>query len=802
MKTNIKTAKTNRLLLWMILSLMYAGVCESGLSARATNPDLLTKAWSAKWITAPRVSPFDYGVYHFRKRFDVAAKPSSFIVHVTGDNRYQLYVNGERIVWGPARGDLTHWRYETIDIARYLKPGRNVLAAVVWNFGQHAPEAQATNQTGFLLQGDTKAEQVVDTNGSWKCLRNEAYQPLPVTHGEMRGYFVAGPGEEINAEVYPWGWERIDFDDAAWLAAAAGSNGAPRAASDGPNRWMLVPRGIPLMEEKPERLQTLRQSSGVTAPPTFPREPSSFQVPAQTKARLLLDQTYLTTAYPELSLSGGRGAKVSLRYAESLYLPDGGRGQKGHRNEVEGKTFVGYRDTFISDGGAQRTFRPLWWRTYRYIELIVETRDEPLIIEDLRATYTGYPFERRARFDAASERLTKILDLGWRTARLCAHETYMDCPYYEQLQYVGDTRIQALVSIYMTGDARLMRNAIAQVNDSRTAEGATMSRAPTRQQQYIPPFSLWWVGMVHDYWMHQDDPGFVREMLPGVRAVLTFFAAHQSERRVLGQLPWWNFIDWTKDWKGGVPPIGPEGSSAPVNLQLLLAYDWATEMEESLGSKALAAEHRQSAKNLRAAIQETYWDATRKLYADTPDKKNFSQQANALAIIAGLVEGDAARELIARTLADGSLVQCSIYFRHYLHTAVNFAGEGDRYLDLLGEWDAMLTRGLTTWAETADPSRSDCHAWGASPNYELFHTVLGIEPIAPGFKRVRVRPFLGKLTQVSGAIPHPNGEVAVSLALKDGKLAVEVSLPKDITGEFVWQGKTRPLASGRSKFTL
>lgn len=777
---------------------------ESSLATVSKNPDLLTKAWSAKWISSPKASPFEYGVYHFRKTFDLPSKPSTFVIHVTGDNRYQLYVNGERVVWGPARGDLNHWRYETVDIARHLRPGRNVLAAVVWNYAQHAPEAQTTNQTGFLLQGDTKTEQVVDTNDSWKCLRNESYRPLPVTHGEMRGYFVVGPGEEINGGAYPWGWETIDYDDASWPKAAAGSAGAPRDARDGPNRWMLVPRNIPLMEEKPERLQMMRQSSGGAAvPASFPRESVSLKIPAGAKAQLLLDQTYLTTAYPEVILSGGKNAKVSLRYAESLYLTGAKRGEKGNRDQVEGKTFVGYRDVFIADGGARRLYRPLWWRTYRYIELSVETGDEPLTIEDLRGVYTGYPFERRARFDADSERLAKILDVGWRTARLCAHETYMDCPYYEQLQYVGDTRIQGLVSLYMTGDDRLMRNAIAQLNDSRTAEGATMSRAPTRQQQYIPPFSLWWVGMVHDYWMLRDDPAFVREMMPGVRAVLSFFSAHRREGHLLGPLPWWNFIDWTKQWSGGVPPVGPDNTSAPVNLQLLLAYEWAAELEDALGSKATATDYRRAAGELRAAIQSTYWDGTeRMLYADTSDKKNFSQQTNALAVIAGLVKGDDARELVARIIPDVSLVQASIYFKHYLHEAVNVAGEGDRYLDLLGEWDAMLARGLTTWAETADPSRSDCHAWGASPNYELFRTVLGIDSAAPGFRRVRIRPFLGKLTKASGAIPHPRGEIAVSLSLTNNKLTAEVSLPEGVSGEFVWRGAPRALKPGKSSLVF
>ena len=123
---------------------------------------------------------------------------------------------------------------------------------------------------------------------------------------------------------------------------------------------------------------------------------------------------------------------------------------------------------------------------------------------------------------------------------MCAHESYMDCPYYEQLQYVGDTRIQALVSLYMTGDARLMKNAIGHIDASRTSEGATFSRAPSDLQQYIPPFSLWWIGMVHDYWRYVDDPDFVKEMLPGVRSVLDFFRGFQRTDGSLSEMPWWN----------------------------------------------------------------------------------------------------------------------------------------------------------------------------------------------------------------------------------------------------------------------
>jgi len=734
--------------------------------------------WTAQWITVPDAPPSEYGVYHFRRTFQIAARPAAFPVRVTADNRYILYLNGERIGLGPARGDLNHWRYETYDLAAKLVPGPNVLAAVVWNAGIDGPVAQQTNRTGFLLAGPRE----VETGRDWKCIRDEAYSPEDA-RGKVFGYYAAGPTDRVDGARYPWGWEHPGYDDSGWKMPLVIGPGSPREMRDAPNRWMLVERGIPMEELKPER-------------PLRVRGADVKQVPANTTATVLLDQQYLTTGYPELTISGGKGATVTLGYAESLYLP--GTHNKGNRDEIEGKQFAGYQDVFISDGGMQRAYRPLWWRTWRYLQLKVATRDEPLTVERLTAEFTGYPFERKAHLEGGPEELRRILDVGWRTARLCAHETYMDCPYYEQLQYVGDTRIQALVSLYMSGDARLMRNAIELVDSSRTAEGATYSRAPSRLQQYIPPFSLWWIGMVHDYWMYRDDPSFVASMLPGVRAVLAFFGAHQRATGLLDRLPWWNFVDWAAQFRGGDPPGASTGNSSILDLQLLLAHQWAADMEAALGSQAIAQEDRSVASKLHSAIQTEYWDDARRMYADTPAKQSFSQHAQSLAVLARMVEGDAARDLIGRTAADASLTRATIYFRHYLHSAMTAAGEGDRYLDMLGEWRAQLGRGMTTWLESPEPSRSDCHAWGASPNFELFRTVLGIDSAAPGFKKVVVRPFLGKLNHASGAIPHPRGEVSVSLDRRSGTLRGKVMLPQGITGEFDWKGRKQPLHAGEN----
>src|ERR1700677_1951235 len=177
--------------------------------ALPVNPSLLRHGWPASWISCPGIGGRDYGVYHFRRSFALERQPASFIVHVSADNRYRLWVNGRPVCSGPARGDLQHWNFETVDIARYLQPGQNTLAALVWNMGVYAPAAQISNRTAFLVQGDGKEEQVVNTGRNWKVVPDSAYHPCATDIGARLGvYLVIGPGDSVQGAWYPWGWEQ------------------------------------------------------------------------------------------------------------------------------------------------------------------------------------------------------------------------------------------------------------------------------------------------------------------------------------------------------------------------------------------------------------------------------------------------------------------------------------------------------------------------------------------------------------------------------------------------------------------
>jgi alpha-L-rhamnosidase len=162
------------------------------------------------------------------------------------------------------------------------------------------------------------------------------------------------------------------------------------------------------------------------------------------------------------------------------------------------------------------------------------------------------------------------------------------------------------------------------------------------------------------------------------------------------------------------------------------------------------------------------------------------------------VPSQQARSVVEKVITDASLAQSSIYFRAYTNATLRKVGLGDRYLDMLGPWREMLAQGLTTWAEWSGPdARSDCHAWGSSPNYELLRTLAGIESLAPGFRRVRVAPNLAKLEHINATMPHPKGEIRVSLERRrGGKVVADVDLPSGITGNFDWLGRSVALKSG------
>ena len=770
-------------------------------------PQALAGLWKAHWITSPSAPERDPVVLHFRKVIEVPRVPEHFVVHVSADSLFILNVNQREVGRGPARSDLAHWKYETYDLAPFLHSGRNEIAAMVWSLGV-STGAQISDRTAFVLSGDSSEASVANTDNSWEVEEDNGVQTLPTPPDVQRSYYVAEPAERIDGALFDWSWNDATSSRGKWEKAASIGNAIARGSVLQNNNWQLMPDPLPPMQMELTPVGRVVRASGIQPPADFPS--AGFEIPAHANVSLLLDQSHLTTAYPELTVSGGAESTIRLTYAEALV---DSQGVKGNRNEIEGKHIVGIFDEFLPDGSEKRPFMPLAWRTWRYLQLDVTTAGQPLRIENLRSWFTAFPFEERAHFQSDDPVLSQIWQIGWRTARLDAHDTYMDTPYWERMQYIGDTRIQALISYSVAGDDRLARQAIQAFNDSRIADGITRSRYPSSVTQIIPTFSLLWIGMVHDFWQYRGDDAFVKAQIPGTRTVLDWFLDKQRPDGLMGHLNWWPFLDWGKDFAFGMPPEDTDGGSCPITLQYVEALRYGAELESTFGDSTRAQRYPEAESRAVNAIRKLCWNDTYGLIADTPAQKHYSQHANILGVWLDVVPPEQQKDVLTKILSVSDpgftstgpvpeMTKATYYFRFYLARALERAGMGDQYLSLLKPWRDMVALGLTTWAEQPEPTRSDSHAWSAHPNFDFLTIVAGIRPKAPGFSSVSIEPHLGLLRNVVSAVPTPKGMVEVNYVSKNSGMSAEISLPPNVEGGLVWKGKTLKLHPGHQQIIL
>jgi len=772
----------------------------------------MARKWEAQWITSPMSRLKAYEVYHFRRSFRLAETPAGFVVHVSADSRYKLFVNGKMVGLGPARSDLAHWNFDSYDLAPYLQQGDNLVAALVWNQGEWNGLAQHSYRTAFILQGDSAAEAIVNTDERWKVTKDEAYSPVVFKPSDPRlfwQYYVAGALDSVQASAYPWGWEMPGYQDETWDAAKTLGNGTPAGPENG-TMWTLVSRPVAYLENTSHRFAEVRRSDlltprndSLTLPAGFPGPSGPLTIPANSHVFLLLDAKYETTGYPRFRFSGGKDALVRIGYAETLLDVEKDHPYRWHKTDrdvTEGKKFVGVYDVFIADGGGDRLFIPLWMRVFRYVQVEVRTGDKPLLIDDVSYDLSLYPFTNEAAFTSNDSLHRRIFDACLRTIRLASQETYLD-PYYEQMQYIGDTRIQALYAYYHFRDDRLTRNAIRQFDWSRCPEGLTMSRYPSSLPQYTPLYALCWMLMIKDHWMLRDDDAFVRQFIPAMLIVLQWFGEQVNAEGMLGDLPGLDFLD-TFYPRDEILHASKSKGLTPYSLFYVYTVQQLAPFFRYFGKAYESAQQEKIADRVKQTVIRTCFDTGKGLFADNPEKRFFSQHANIMAVLTGCLSPAQEKVVLQKVLTDTSLLPVSLYFKFYEFEALKQAGMGGTILEEMGDWKTMLDHHLRTFSEWVKDPRSECHAWSAYPAYFFLNTIAGIGPAAPGFTAVRIEPHPGRLTKISAHMPHPDGLITTDYERTGDSWSIRIRLPGRIRGELIWKGKIYPLYGGISTFSL
>ena len=817
--------------------------------------------WSAEGthaVPAPGAgSPSHYQVRRFRRTFELADPASSrLVVHVSADSRYLFFCNGKLIGRGPAKGDINHHFYETYDLTPELRAGRNVLAALVLDMSHvahrptelGAPCSVMTYAGGFVLDGivqevgrvsdppsntqDTKgrvtdpsyqeggASEDLSTDTRWKVAVDTGFrfQNENTTFEGYHGYF-----EHRVSSLIPENWEGPDFDDRDWLSARVLYR-AERLENrrDPTSPYGLLERMVPaLTEGESEPFADVFFPGGAEAGDDWRALLKSrvpLKIPAGKSVRVVLDVGRMTTAYPRIETRGGAGAQVRLTYAEALRLPWTTPGAKmlgrpqslanlaSHfADESKGWTFdhrgeiTGWCDRWEPAGRAGgEVFEPWHWRAFRYVALEITTAGVPLEVRGVGHRFTIYPYRVDGEFACSDERLNRIWQAGVHTMRLCSHETFDDCPHYEQMQYAGDTMITSRIGMLVSGDYRLSRQALYHFDWSRVPDGLTQSRYPSRLVQVIPSWSLHWITNTRDYTYCSGDLATALELLPGLRAVLDWFRRHGDADGLPAKLPYWNITDWCPWWPRGVVPGADAGPTCIIAAQYILALDEVADLCRLLERTREADELAAEAAALRPKLHARFWSETEGLYFDRPGGPELSQYGNAWAVVCGAAGERERARVMQRFPADPKLAPGSFFWWHAGFRALDLCGAYDRMPEFLGPWREMVDNGLSTFVEENSYWRSLCHAWSAHPVIEFHTRVLGVTPRLPGFAEIEIAPHRCGLAHAAGSVCTPRGLIEVAWRVAEGKFHLAVTAPAGTALTIVApNGSTRTPAGGR-----
>jgi alpha-L-rhamnosidase len=765
---------------------------------------------SAAWIWHPDfINALDAHVLEFRCQFEVTEE-TALRLHVSADQRYELSLDGELISRGPDRCDLFHWSFAAYAIT--LEPGEHALFVRAWWLGEQMPVAQMTSgRGGFILAVEGPLAKALNTGtGGWQVAHNPGWGFGDHLHGH---YHVIGSAMHIDgAELHQTqSWVRPVVVSAPLVSSTTG------IIKEG---WRLFPSPLPDQIWEPRNPGWVRAifshnsriQQGDIEHPAIPEWQNLIQnqipleLQAHTQTNVLWDLGNYYCAYPEVVLSRGTQAKIKISWAESLFedpddiaIPR----HKGNRDSIANKRFFGFGDTVVHDGSSDVAYRPLWWRSGRYVLLNITCADEPLVVDAVRIIETRYPVENEGHFSASDPSLADIVPLAVRGIQMCSHETFMDCPYYEQLMYVGDTRLEMLATYMMSSDTALAKRGIELFDWSRYSNGFVAERYPSTPQQASLTFSMLWVALLRDFAWWRDEPEWVLARMVGMRNMLEHVRSLVNSDGLLEALPGWSFVDWVPAWERGMPKGARSGISCVVNLLFAMALRFAADLENAFGEPSLGERNTRLANSIGDSVNQLFWDEERGLLADDVEHSSFSEHAQCLALLTDVLDGQRAKTCLRQLLTDEILHRTTVYFSFYLFEVLKKFERPDLLLERLSFWKDLRAKGFKTPVEKPEPSRSDCHAWGAHPLYHFHASLSGIRPATPGFQSVLIAPQLGSLSEVHSRIPHPRGYIEAHVTVDPNSgTTVSIHLPNGIAGIFLWKGEKVPLRPGDNAFSI
>ncbi len=724
----------------------------------------------------------------FRAVFSVAGN-RRVELKLAGSTLYRVYLNGEFIQHGPARGPHGFFRVDELDLTERLTGGDNLLAIEV--AGINSNSFAYLNQPSFLQAELIAGGEVIAATGrdGFVALR------LPQRIQKVERYSFQRPCVEAYRLAPGWDdWRtrvespiepvpcavqkikqlierRVALSDFQCLETSSCVSCGTIAYSEKPTDrsgywWMNDPRYSILESFAPEEferdlLQTWQACDCSGGPD------GSWEI---------RDLGVNLTGFVQLTVSCSEPVRILAAFDEVLLEGDIDLSRNDTLN------FVYYE---LQPG--EYSLESIEPYTFRYLKIMVLDGAAQLRSAGIREYANP---EAGARFDSFDSDLMRLFEAGRQTFRQNAVDLYMDCPGRERAGWLCDSFFTGRAEALLCGGSKVERNFLENYllpeSYSNVAQGMFPMCYPSEHSdgQHIPQWAMWLVLELEEYFERTGDRDLIDRFAPKVFALLDYFKPFENSDGLLEKLPSWNFVEWSKANEL------TEDVNYPTNMLYARMLETAARLYErtALAEQAAAIHEtvRRQSFNGTFFVDNSVRDATGQLQSSG----ECTEVCQYYAFFCGTASPENLPNLwkILRTEFGPSRRPCgafaaihpaNAFIGYYLRMEMlSLNGAGPQLLDEIKGYFLPMAKATGTLWEHNDTRASCNHGFASHLCVHLYRDVLGIRSIDPVNKTVKIKiPKDLPLENCSGTVPVEGGVVSVSWNRCNGQLEKEIKIP-------------------------
>ena len=691
-----------------------------------------------------------------RKEFATGRKTiTTATAYVCGLGHYEMHINGTKVgeseftpVW--SEYDKTVY-YNVYDVTSLLRKGGNAVSVLLGNgfFNVQRQGRYSKLQTSFgapklimniVINYSDGTHAVVKTDATWR------YSLSPITFNSIYG------GESYDARMEQKGADRTGFNDASWRKAVI----------------VEAPKG----RLTPQTVQPVKLMERYTVK-SWNKIPADSLAAASKQTKRTVDPSVIVcdmgqnlAGFPEISVTGRKGQKITLLVAEKLTRQSVcDQRQTGRQHYYE----------YTLKGGGTETWHPRFsYYGFRYIQVegaVFEGQPNPMnlpVLKKLNSCFVYNSAEEISSFDCSNKLFTNAHRLIERAERSNMQSVLTDCPHREKLGWLEQDHLCGPSLMYNYDMTIYAPKVIRDITDTQKSNGFVPTTAP----QYVsfgnlfddsPEWGSTLIVMPFMYYDQYGDSTLITRNYTAMRRYVDYLTSRADNGIVSHGLgDWYDYGPWRAGFSKNTPVPLVATAHYIFDIQLL------TRAAAMTGNKT-------DAEKYSKLLVETVKSFNREFYK--PDSCTYgtgSQTSNALPLYLGLTGGNKQKvleSLVNDIRKHGNRLTTGDVGNRYLFRTLASNGLNELLYTMLNHYETpgygfQLKHGATTLTEQWDPRQGSSwnHFMMGQIDEWLFKTLGGIQnqPGTHGLKHLLISPTLvGDLTYVEVSTASLYGKISV-----------------------------------------